>query len=160
MAPALRSRVFEPMSAGPVDTAAAILTLIVAGSAMGPIVFARGKARRRAAYVLGAAAVIAVMSWFRFGDFHSIYVDSTSDASSPRRPKVERHQPMHFHEFFHYYLGSKYFGQVGYLGLYDCTALADLEIAREDGTGPRIGGYVRDLSDVLVDKPYLESIVH
>lgn len=148
------------MSAGPVDTAAAILTVIVAGSAMGPIVFARGKARRRAAYVLGAAAVIAVMSWFRFGDFHSIYVDSTSDASSPRRPKVERHQPMHFHEFFHYYLGSKYFGQVGYLGLYDCTALADLEIAREDGTGPRIGGYVRDLSDVLVDKPYLESINH
>ncbi len=148
------------MSVGPVDIAADILTVIVAGSAFGPIVFGRGEARRRATWVLGAAAVIAVMSWFHFGQFHSIYVDSTSDASSSRRPKIERHQPLHFHEFFHYYLGSKYFGEVGYLGLYDCTALADLEIAREDQTGPRIGGYVRDLADVLTDKTYLEAIDH
>jgi len=36
------------------------------------------------------------------------------------------------HEFFHYYLGSKYFRELGYLGIYDCTTLADSEIARFD----------------------------
>jgi hypothetical protein len=148
------------MSVGPVDTAAAILTVIVAGSAMGPIVFARGAARRRAGFVLGVAAVIAVLSWFRFGQFHAIYVDASDDAASPRRFKVEKHQPLHFHEYFHYYLGSKYFGQVGYLGLYDCTALADLEIAREDQVPQRISGWVRDLSDVLTDKTYADALDH
>jgi hypothetical protein len=148
------------MSVGPLDTAAAILTVLVAGSAAGPIVFGRGPVRRRASYFLGAAAIVAVLSWFHFGEFQSVYVDSTSDASSPRRPKTERHQPLHFHEFFHYYLGSKYFGEVGYLGLYDCTALADLEIAREDQVLPRVGTYVRDLSDVLTDKTTVEAMAH
>jgi hypothetical protein len=148
------------MSVGPIDTVAAIFTVAVAGSATGPIVFGRGPVRRHASYVLAAAAVVAVLSWFHFGDFQSVYIDSTSDASSPRRPKVERHQPLHFHEFFHYYLGSKYFGEVGYLGLYDCTALGDLEIAHEDQVAPRIGGYVRDLSDVLSDKPTLAALTH
>jgi hypothetical protein len=148
------------MSVGPLDTAAAILTVLVAGSAAGPIVFGRGRVRRHASYFLGAAAIVAVLSWFHFGEFQSVYVDSTSDASNPHRPKAERHQPLHFHEFFHYYLGSKYFGQVGYLGLYDCTALADLEIAREDQVLPRVGTYVRDLSDVLTDKPTVDALAH
>ncbi len=148
------------MSVGPIDTAAAVLSVVVAGSAAGPIVFGRGALRRRATYVLAAAAVVAVLSWFHFGEFQSVYIDSTSDASSPRRPKTERHQPLHFHEYFHYYLGSKYFNEVGYLGLYDCTALGDLEIAREDGVAPRVGAYVRDLSDVLTDKPTVEALGH
>ncbi len=146
------------MSAG--ATAAAILTVIVAGAAAGPIVFGRGSARRWSSYVLCAAAVVAVLSWFQFGDFQSIFVDSTTDASSPRRPKIRVHEPLHFHEFFHYYLGSKYFREVGYLGLYDCTTLGDLEIAREDHVSPRIGGYVRDLGDVLTDKPSADAIAH
>ena len=33
----------------------------------------------------------------------------------------------HFHELFHYYLGTKYFGELGYDGLYDAAVLADLE---------------------------------
>lgn len=148
------------MSVGPYDTAAAFLTVLVAGSAAGPIVFGRGGLRRRTAYFLGVAAVVAVLSWFHFGEFQSIYVDSTSDATSPHRPKTERHQPLHFHEFFHYYLGSKYFREVGYLGLYDCTALADVEMASQDGVLPRVGPFIRDLSDVLTDKPTPEALAH
>lgn len=36
-----------------------------------------------------------------------------------------------YHDQFHYYLGSKYFPELGYHGLYDCTALAELENGRE-----------------------------
>jgi hypothetical protein len=148
------------MSVGPIDIAAAFLAVLVAGSAAGPIVFGRGALRRRASYFLGVAAVVAILSWFHFGEFQSVYVDSTSDATSPRRPKTERHQPLHFHEFFHYYLGSKYFREIGYLGLYDCTALADIEIAHEDAVLPRVGSYIRDLSDVLTDKTTPEAVAH
>jgi len=33
----------------------------------------------------------------------------------------------HYHELFHYYLGTKYFAELGYEGLYDAAVLADHE---------------------------------
>ncbi len=105
--------------------------------------------------VLAAGAVLALASWTRFGDLHSVFVDAPDvTAGQPHRRKIERKEPFHFHEFFHYYLGAKYFGDLGYEGLYDCTALGDQENAREVGVPPHIGGWVRDLDDVLRDKPY------
>ena len=91
------------------------------------------------------------MSWPRPPSSPSCpgFTSATSNRSTSTRPRTRRaraarrssrHEPLHFHEFFHYYLGSKYFNEVGYLGLYDCTALGDLEIAREDDVSPRIGG--------------------
>jgi hypothetical protein len=35
--------------------------------------------------------------------------------------------PPHYHELFHYYLGTRYFGALGYDGLYDAAVLADFE---------------------------------
>lgn len=41
------------------------------------------------------------------------------------RTRVER--LANLHDFYHYYLGSKYFRELGYYNLYDCTVAADLE---------------------------------
>ena len=93
--------------------------------------------------------------------FHSVWVDAPGvSPSDPGRAKVELHQPMHTYEFFHYYIGAKYFRELGYEGLYDCTALADAEIAAEDHVRPRIVGWVRDLDDVLRDKTYQQARQH
>jgi hypothetical protein len=65
----------------------------------------------RACWSKGAALALAVMSlaaYFSFGDIG--YVDF-----------------YHRHEFFHYYLGSKYPRELGYKRLYACTAVAQAE---------------------------------
>lgn len=110
---------------------------------------------------LCVAAAAAMASWVRFGAFHSVWVDAPGvSPSDPGRAKVELHQPMHTYEFFHYYIGAKYFRELGYEGLYDCTTLADAEIAVEDHVRPRIAGWVRDLDDVLRDKTYQQARQH
>lgn len=38
----------------------------------------------------------------------------------------------HIHDFFHYFVGAKYFRELGYTHLYRCSALADLQIGRGD----------------------------
>lgn len=34
---------------------------------------------------------------------------------------------IHFHEFFHYYIGAKYFPELGYSHIYECASLAEAE---------------------------------
>jgi len=51
--------------------------------------------------------------------------------------------PPHFHELFHYYLGTKYFAEVGYDGLYDAAVIADLEDDPEHFEPKRV---MRDLA--------------
>jgi hypothetical protein len=42
-----------------------------------------------------------------------------------------RYEPYyHRHEFYHYYLGAKYFSEIGYGRLYTCTAIAEVERGR------------------------------
>lgn len=62
--------------------------------------------RVRDALLVGAA-VLAPLAWLDF---------------QPQRLVVP-----HLWEFYHHVLGSKYFGQLGYTGLYDCTVFADYE---------------------------------
>lgn len=117
--------------------------------------------RRFVTGALCVAAFIAIAAWVRFGKFHSVWVDAPgANPSASNRPKIELHQPMHTYEFFHYYMGAKYFRELGYEGLYDCTALADSEIAAEDHVRGRIVAWVRDLDDVLRDKPAAEARRH
>lgn len=40
-------------------------------------------------------------------------------------------EPVHHWEFYHYYVATKYFREVGYSGLYDATVVADYEDDRE-----------------------------
>jgi hypothetical protein len=50
---------------------------------------------------------------------------------------------IHEHEFFHYYMGSKYSREVGYLDLYNCAAVADA-----DNAGGRVPPYmIRRMDD-------------
>src|ERR1700722_3678482 len=129
------------------------------------LVLHRGPTRGRTAVrhwgtaILAGCAALAVLSWLRFGDLHSVFVDAPDvTAGQPHRRKVEHHQPFHFHEFFHYYLGAKYFRDLGYEGLYDCTALADQQNARDLGQRGHVGDWVRDLDDVLKDKSFDDAI--
>jgi hypothetical protein len=62
-----------------------------------------------------ALALVAALSgagWWNFGAFHFTggYV--------------------HYHEFFHYYLGSKYFNELGYTRLYECVIVAEVQAGR------------------------------
>jgi hypothetical protein len=45
-------------------------------------------------------------------------------------PNTRYENYYHRHEFYHYYLGSKYFTEVGYKRLYACTAIAEVELGR------------------------------
>jgi hypothetical protein len=117
--------------------------------------------RKMVAATLCVAAVAALVAWTNFGKVHGLWVDAPGVvAGNPRRAKIEERRPFHAYEFFHYYMGAKYFRELGYEGLYDCTALADGEIAVEDGYPARITGWVRDLDDVLRDKTYLVARKH
>jgi hypothetical protein len=61
---------------------------------------------------LALTAILSAAGWWNFGAFH--YAGGY----------------LHYHEFFHYYLGSKYFHELEYTGLYDCIALAEVEAGR------------------------------
>jgi len=45
-------------------------------------------------------------------------------------PNTRYQNYYHRHEFYHYYLGSKYFDEIGYHRLYTCTAIAEVEAGR------------------------------
>ncbi len=93
------------------------------------------KLRDAALAVLG---MVALAGWWNFGKFH--FVGGY----------------LHYHEFFHYYLGSKYFPELGYTGLYDCVAVADAEegFGREARTR-----WIRDLetNELRIGSPALLS---
>ena len=59
-------------------------------------------------WLLAGLALIAFASWWNLGHFN--YPDYVQ-----------------VHEHYHYYLGSKYFTELGYTRLYQCTAVADVE---------------------------------
>jgi hypothetical protein len=48
--------------------------------------------------------------------------------------RILRGETIHIYEFYHYYVGAKYFPELGYTRLYECTTLAD----REDGLAERV----------------------
>ncbi len=62
------------------------------------------------------AIVLAALSFGAYFDFFN--------------PNVRYPEYYHRHEFFHYYLGSKYSHELGYTRLYECTAIAEIELGR------------------------------
>ncbi len=65
--------------------------------------------------LLAASTLIAAVAWFNFGGLHS--------------PRF-----IHTWDSYHYVIGAKYFPELRYDGLYECTIVAD----GEAGLGPRI----------------------
>ncbi len=76
----------------------------------------------QAGQLLGVMAVVALAAYTNFGQFHGAGL-------------------IHHWEQFHYFLGSKYFPEVGYDGIYAASLAAEREI--ELGHGPQ--PYMRDL---------------
>lgn len=107
--------------------AAALLLLELAWEKLG----GRGhlRARRGVAVLLSA---LAFGSYFDFGN-----------------PNTRYDEYVHRHEFFHYYLGSKYFEELGYKRIYECTAAAEMELGRGAAVRSR---EMRDLRVNLIKK--------
>ncbi len=71
-------------------------------------------------------------------------------------PNVRHHDFYHRHEFFHYYLGSKFAEELGYTRLYECTVAAELEL----GQGAKLRRQeMRDLRSENLIRPITESPV-
>ena len=70
-------------------------------------------------------------------------------------PNTRYSEYYHRHEFYHYYLGSKFFQEVGYQRLYECTAIAEIELGR--GANVR----KRDIRDLRVNliRPIVDTEV-
>lgn len=69
---------------------------------------ASGPGRRARDAALVATAVLSLLAWTRF-DPSRLWSD------------------LHIWEFYHHFLGAKYFPELGYTRLYDCTVVADVE---------------------------------
>jgi hypothetical protein len=63
--------------------------------------------------------VAIVMSVLAFGVYYDFF-----------NPKVRYPEYYHRHEFFHYYLGSKYFEELKYKSIYECAAAAEIDLGR------------------------------
>jgi hypothetical protein len=67
-------------------------------------------------------------------------------------PNTRYSEYYHRHEFFHYYLGSKYSNEVGYDRLYECAAAAEMDLGRAAQVKKRD---IRDLRVNLI-KPMVD----
>jgi hypothetical protein len=70
-------------------------------------------------------------------------------------PNVRYVNYYHRHEYFHYYLGSKYFEEVGYTRLYECAAIAEVDLGRAAQLRKR---EIRDLRVNLI-KPTTDTYI-
>ncbi len=86
--------------------------------------------------------VLTVVSFLLYFDFFN---------PNTRYPKY-----YHRHELYHYYLGSKYFSEVGYDRLYTCTAIAEVELGRGAQIRKR---EIRDLSAKNLIVPTTETYI-
>ncbi len=95
--------------------------------------------RRVVAWTAGTFTVMGFLAYFSFFNPTVRYVDY-----------------YHRHEFFHYYLGSKYSEELGYSRLYECTAVAEVEL----GFGSRLRKQeIRDLGAENLIKPATDTYV-
>lgn len=98
-------------------------------------------ASRRRRYLergLIGVALIGAFSWTNFGAL--------------RGP----HRPVAFHDVYHYYIGAKYYPELGYTRIYDCTATAEMD----DGRGVDVARrWHRDLqmNELVVQPPTVDD---
>lgn len=72
----------------------------------------RGSGTKVRDTILMVLGVLAFLAWWNFGALHG------------------RGRPIHVHDVFHYYLGSKYYAELGYTRIYQCTAVAEVQRGR------------------------------
>jgi len=111
-----------------VETAKAVLaTAAVAVLWVGVRAAPGGRLRRGCEMLLIVLAAASAIAWWNFMRFH--YDHFT-----------------HYSDTFHYYVGSKYFDELGYTRLYACVAVADAE------AGLSTGVFDRDLRDLVTNR--------
>ena len=126
------------------DTMFGLRVILSLGGALTLIAMARAKRlhalpRERTMRRLGiVVTAIAFLSYFDFFN-----------------PNVRYVEYYHRHEFFHYYMGSKYARELGYTRIYECTAIAEIDLGRLQDVRNR---ELRDLHDSLI-KPVSSSYV-
>jgi hypothetical protein len=92
-----------------------------------------GRLRRLRDALLALAGLVAALAWWELFRF---------EIESPR-PSLRW---VHFSDSFHYYMGPKYFRELGFTGLYECAASAEIEL----GAGAQVSRRVyRDLTTNL-----------
>lgn len=97
----------SPRSIAGVKAATAVAGTAVLGLGLWLERRGRGDARRRTRdAALAALGLLGLACWWNLGQFHYPGFAHRSDS-------------------FHYYLGAKYFPELGYTGLYACVAVAD-----------------------------------
>jgi hypothetical protein len=94
-----------------VDDALGLLRIVLA--AVGVVLFVEGMRRRRRGIVelrgSGRRVLLGVVAALAFAANYNLFVWTG----------------LHRHELYHYYLGSKYFPELGYFGLYTCSVTAE-----------------------------------
>lgn len=109
------------------DTATIVLCAIL----LGALVPLAAQARRHGvdrslAALLALISAGALAIYTQYGALHTVAVQ-TGERVVDRAPGGERSAWFHWHEHFHYYLGARYYDELGYFGLYEAVALVDHE---------------------------------
>lgn len=93
------------------------------------------KERRVGMALLG---VLGVIGWFNYGNFHNGTF-------------------VHVWEHYHYYMGAKYFPELRYSRLYECSAIAETEMGRTEQVRNRM---IRDLRESNLIGPTDDILAH
>ncbi|MDX2054036.1 MAG: hypothetical protein SFV15_16670 [Polyangiaceae bacterium] len=88
------------------------------------------------------AIVFSIIAFFAYFDFFN--------------PSTRYREYYHRHEFYHYYLGSKYFKEINYSLLYECTLVAEVDLGRREAVAKR---ELRDLTRANLITPVSKSRV-
>ncbi len=81
---------------------------------------------------LSAVAVASVYSFTNFGTFHDWRDLVRGEGRQAILNNINSWGAISYHDQFHYYLGAKYFRELGYDQLYRCVAVAELDNGRGD----------------------------
>lgn len=73
------------------------------------------------------ACLLAVFQYSNYGSLNAIF--PKDPAYKAKYGNQAKHILFHWHENYHYYLGAKYFPELGYKGLYETIAYADSQSA-------------------------------
>ncbi len=72
---------------------------------------------------LAIACISTTAMYLNFGDMNNIF--PKDKAYTDKYGTQPKHAYVHWHEIYHYYLGAKYFPEIGYKGMYETIAYAD-----------------------------------